>query len=239
MRRHLLALTLLATSAVPAYGYTEPPLQRYTRVSPNKAFVFVVLHPRREGEHDLIADKYPHSGLYRNDGPAVPLWRFNDGYVRDAYPASDGVHVVVQYLRVISPDPRTCGNSPPEPPANPAVLGVYANGKKVRDVKLGELLDHVAFCRARGHGWHPWLSSARIDDETGTFVVETIDGRRTALSLDTGRPVYGLTASSEADEADGVNWLLLLLGVSLGGAAAAGTTAVAVVLLRSVPRTAE
>jgi hypothetical protein len=238
MRRPLLALALLAASAVPAIGYEEPIWRSYTRVSPDKAFVFVMLHTRRDGEEDTIADKYPHSGLYRNDGSAVPLWQFNDGYVRDAYPASDGVHVVVQYLRVISPDPRTCGNSPPEPPANPVVLGVYANGKKVRDVNLGELLDHVAFCREHGPGWHPWMDSAHIDDEAGTFVVDTGD-RRTALSLDTGRPTYGLAASDDAAESGGVNWLLLVLGVSLGVATVAGTAAVAVVLLQSVPRPAE
>jgi hypothetical protein len=122
MSRPLAALAVLML-AESARGYTEPVWQSYTRLSPDGAFVFVVLHGPRPGDPpDPVAAKYPASGLYRKDSTA-PLWTFPDGYVRDAYPASDGVHVVVLLERVIAIHPGPAGDGSPEPPAEPGGAG--------------------------------------------------------------------------------------------------------------------
>jgi hypothetical protein len=220
----LLAALLLTNTAS---GYEEPPWQSYARVSPNNAFVFVVLHgPRPDEPPDSLAAKYPASGMYRNDGSTAPLWTYPDGYVRDAYPASDGVHVVVLLERVVTLG-RAYDNNPPESAPNPAVLAVWANGTKVRDVPLGELLDHARFCREREPGWHPWLRTAAVEDGSNTFVVETVDGRRTVLSLESGHPLLA--------KADGPSpslaFRLVLAGVAAVGAAVAGY-----IMYRAVPR---
>jgi hypothetical protein len=230
--RSTLAFLVLSFIAPTAGAYTEPILQSYTRESPDRAFVFVMLHAPR-AEPDPIRAKYPASGLYRNDGTLTPLWTFDDGYVREAYPASDGVHVVVQYLHVISLNSRTCGNSPPEPPADPEVFGVYSNGKKFRHVKLGELLDRVAFCREHEPGWHPWLESARINDDDGTLVVRTTRGTRCALDLKTGNRIepQGIMNEVHFDHPNPA-WseALLILGVVLALMTVAGTVAVVCLL---------
>jgi hypothetical protein len=236
----LAAVLGLAALAPPAAGYDEPPLTSYTRPSPNKMFVFVMLQEGpRTGGKDPVREQYSKSGLYRADRPAAPVWVYPDGYAREAYPASDGLHVVVQHLKVISPDPRTCGNSPPEPPANPTVLTFYASGKKVRDVRLGELLDHVRFCRDKGPGWHPWLVSARVDDAAEQFVVETVDGRTTRLALPTGLTEASTRAGGPVDVHDearraGRPWGVAL-GVGLLLAAVLGVVLLSVVLFRSRP----
>lgn len=230
----LAAVLAVATLSPPALGYTEPILTSYTRTTPNKAFVFVMLHGPRAGEKDPVRDKYPTSGLYRSDDPGKPVWAYIDGYVREAYPASDGVHLVVQHLHVVTLTERTCGNSPPEPPANPTVLTVYAGGKKVRDVKLGDLLDHVRFCRDHGPGWHPWLRSAHLDDAAGTFVVEPVTGPTRHIALSTGHSDADSAEGSELDHPAGRRWGLAL-GVGLLLLVVAGATTVGVVLFRSRP----
>ncbi len=237
MRRPALSLVLLALAAAPAGAYTEPIWQSYTRTSPDGAFVFVVLHPPREGVRDTIAEKYPRSGLYRN-GSAELVWAFTGGYVREAWPASDGAHLVTQTMKVIQPRVRECGNSPPEPPYNPPVLAVYANGKKVRDVKLGELLDGERFWQGKAPGWYPWLSSARVNDAAGAFEVEAVDGSRTALSLATGRAVRADDSpigfcGNGAENPGTRGGSGPALGLTLLGVVVAGTAAVAVVLFRS------
>jgi hypothetical protein len=225
-----LALLAFLASSPRARAYTEPPLESYIRLSPDRAFVFVMLHPPHGRVPDPINEKYPRSGLYRNDGSTTPLWTFDDGYVREAYPASDGVHVVVQYRRVISPNVRDCGNSPPEPPANPEVLGFYAGGKKIRDVHLGEVLDHVRFCRKHGPGWHSWLASARIDDAAGTLIVETTADTRREIDLKTGHPIHSeWLAAAEPVWSVGV----LALGIVLAVVAVAGTVVAACIFLFS------
>ena len=235
-----IAVLFLACTNSTAVAYTEPPLGSYTRESPNKAFVFVMLHAARPGESDPIGAKYPASGLYRNDGSATPLWTFDDGYVREAYPASDGVHVIVQYLRVISTDPRTCGNSSSEPPANPEVFGFYANGKKIRDVRLGELLDHVAFCREHGPGWHSWLASARIDDASGTLVVTTTQGTHRTLDLKTGERLSAVFGEDRILSSGGLAaYLALPVGIGLSVTVIAGVVAVGLLLFRSRPKPRE
>src|SRR4051812_5147640 len=106
---HRFALSaLVLVFATSAFAYDEPPFQSYTRVSPNKAFVFVMLITPPPGRNpddlapvDPIAAKYKQSGLYKNDGSTTPLWVYSDGYTRDVYPASDGIHFVTQHLHVI------------------------------------------------------------------------------------------------------------------------------------------
>jgi hypothetical protein len=232
------AVVVAGCMSAPALGYTEPPWQSYTRPSPNKAFVFVMLH-RAPGDPrpNPVADQYPVSGLYRAGDSTTPVWAFPDGYARDAYPASDGAHVVVQHLHVIT-DGRTCGNSPPEPAPNPDVLAVYASGKKLRDVRLGELLDPEQFRRDHGAGWHGWLSAGTIDDAAGEFVVETTDGRRTRLDLETGYVVSGPRAFCGTPPGPSRNVWGLLLGLGLAGFALGGAAAAGLLFLRSRPKLA-
>ncbi|HJZ59790.1 MAG TPA: hypothetical protein VKE74_32915 [Gemmataceae bacterium] len=231
-----LVLAVLATflAAPAASAYEEPIAKSYTRISPDGAFVFVMLAPPNSrptgAPPDELANKYPLSGMYRNDGLSTPLWVFSEGYVREAYPASDGRHVVAVSTHLITLTTRTCGNSPEEPPANPVVLTFYKNGEKVRDVRIGELLDHVVFCKEHGPGWHPWLTSAHIDDAEGVIVVQTVSGTR-RFSLATGRPA----ASAVGDEPAPLDRVSsgLLLGIGLAAIAVLGTAAVALLLLRS------
>src|SRR5437868_1532003 len=184
MRRSAFALLAAAVLAPSASGYTEPPLGGYTKETPDKKFVFVMRpatgDPNGPGT-DPVARKYPQSGLYRNDGSVAPLWTLPPGYARDAYPASDGVHLVTNPIPVVTV--RDGVN-----PADQVVLVFHANGKVVRTVKLGEVLDAAAFVRDRGPGWHVWLRAARIDDAAGTFTVETAADTRRVFRLSTGLP---------------------------------------------------
>src|SRR4051794_25702018 len=97
MRRPAFALLAAVVLAGPAAAYTEPPLGGYTKATANKRFVFVVrpgLADPTDPGSDPVARKYPHSGLYPNDGSLIPPWTLPTGYPRDASPAADGVHLV-------------------------------------------------------------------------------------------------------------------------------------------------
>jgi hypothetical protein len=242
MRRSAFALLATAVLAAPASAYTEPPLGGYTKETPDKKFVFVVRpalgDPNGPGS-DPVARKYPRSGLYRNDGSLTPLWTLPPCYPRDAYPASDGVHLVTV--------PQIVWTIYDAAPAYTEVLEFYANGRLVRSVRMGELLDVGAFARDRGPGWHAWLQAARIDDAAGTFTVETTAGTRRVFRLSTGELVEAgrSAAAIRTGEPLPAGWCgtdktkrsAPVFGYVLAGMAVLGAIGVAAVFLRSTART--
>lgn len=232
MSRVALALLALVAGLAQVHGYDEPPLKSYTRVTPDKKFVFVMLHQAREGERDPVAAKYAKSGLYLNNGSTDSIWVLDGDYVREAFPAADGVHVVLQHDRVITLHTRKCGNSPPEPPENPIVFSFYARGKKLRDVPLSEVLDNARFCQEHGPGWHPWLNSAQINDTAGTFDVVNRYDSTVRFELATGHQPGGpidFCGNSESPRSS----LWIMVGAGLALFSFLGLAVIAFVLFRS------
>ncbi len=189
--RWLVAILAFSLSGTVLSAYEEPVLTSYTRLSANKQFLFVMLHPPRKEIRDPLAEKYSQTGLYRNDGSKKSLWTVEAGYSREVYPASDGLHAVLQHLHVIGIEGRKCGNSPEEPPVDPVVLSFYASGRRVRNVRLSEVLDHERFCKELGPGWHGWMNSASIDEAEKHFVLVDRDGKRVAFDLASGERIGG------------------------------------------------
>src|ERR1043166_3681948 len=95
------ALGLCAT----AQGYSPARPYSYTSSSEDGRFTFVLISPlSREVEASQwnegfkerirqVREKYPASGMYRNDGSTQPLWTVN-WYAWHVDVASDGAHVI-------------------------------------------------------------------------------------------------------------------------------------------------
>lgn len=112
------------------------------------------------------------------------LWALK-GWFRDAYLTDDGAHLVTGYdgLNLLQRDYQS----------DTTMLTFWRQGRKVRDVPLSEMIADVSrLVPTVSH--YLWGHSEGIDSE-GRFVVHTIENRRIAFDMGTGRAVENWTAA--------------------------------------------
>ena len=76
LKRCFLALCFGLILPVVAAADSEGSSYEYSMKSADEKYIFVMLRGCNHGEdiHFYPSEKYPESGLYLNDGSAVPLW---------------------------------------------------------------------------------------------------------------------------------------------------------------------
>jgi hypothetical protein len=162
----------------------------YRVTTPNGRFVFVMLDPElkykpaiwitKDGEEErAIRAKYKQSGLYRTDDAHKPLWTV-DWYEHEAYPASDGVHLV-------RPGPAGTWKANFE---DQLAVAFYANGQLIRSYKIGELVDQPERLR-RSASLVWWRESDAFDDGNLWYTLVTGDGKRFVFDAQTGEIIEG------------------------------------------------
>src|SRR5262245_8254252 len=128
----LVVLLALAPLGSEAHAFKPATPDSFSVVTEDDRFVFVMLAPAKWIGQDSrrgaeLREKYPSSGLYRNDGSRDPLWTV-DWYSHCVHPASDGIHLV----RV----ERTPGNYAYD---GDHAVAFYASGKLLRAYSEGDL----------------------------------------------------------------------------------------------------
>jgi hypothetical protein len=183
MRRFLPALVSLGCLLSTALGNSPRRPFSHKTLSPDGQYVFVVLAPltkekewdkwvgERAAEIRAIREKWPATGMYRNDGSTMPLWTV-DWYAYDVAVPSDGEHVV----RFQTPGLQTFSGP---------TLGFYRRGELIRGYDLLELVS-LPFVTSDN-----WLASRHVDDASHTITVETRLGDRYVFDVRTGEMLSG------------------------------------------------
>jgi hypothetical protein len=128
-----------------------------------------------------LRQRYPVSGLYRNDGSTNLLWAMPHNFLAAALIANDGKHLVA----FDSDDPGV-GRS---------VLAFYATGKLVRSYTLGDLVAFPFLLPTESGPSRPWCLSYALDDASGRLTVITKLRDRYVFDLATGRIVSSFRPS--------------------------------------------
>jgi hypothetical protein len=150
----------------------------YTQVTKNGQFLFVMLgafYPEK------LRDKYPGSGLYKNDGSTTPLWRV-DWFAYAVYVSSDGKHMARHG------DWPSLGDQ-----GRTRAVTFYRDGTEIKTYRVNELVpDPGAMPRSVSHyQWHrPWV----FDGERNRLTITTLEakgspGRTYVFDLSTGEIV--------------------------------------------------
>jgi hypothetical protein len=175
--------------APPARADKPAPPTSYKTMSPDKAYVFVMISPRtverdagalnewKGQEIREIRRKYTQSGLYRNDGSTdPPLWTV-DWYAHHIIVASDGVHLIRH-----GPWPSS---------TNQEAIAFFANGELLRTYQIKELVD-IPFLLPHSVSHFEWLKSDAFDESKLEYSVTTYDGSRILFDARTGEIVSSL-----------------------------------------------
>lgn len=173
----LIAAVLMAfASTARAFGPAMTGTYSYKKETPDGRHVLVMLGGRWSRAHppgttppqDPLAAKYPHSGMYPNDGSAQPLWRFS-GYVHPEEVAlfSDGIHMVYGVYQASSSDQT--------------VLSFFAHGESIR---------HYTVKEYRSLTGKPFLDyevrDVAVDDAAHTLEITDTVGNRFTFDATTG-----------------------------------------------------
>jgi hypothetical protein len=163
-------------------------------VSPSGKYVFVMFAPpefemgrgesaQKIAERQQLRRTYAHSGMYRNDGSAEPLWTV-DWYASGVVVSSDGSHLIRygEWATTAAQDWSTPSGQDLEQPA----VSFYANGQLLRTYPAGELID-VPSWLPRSASHFEWLNKASLDDAGLEFSLTTLDGNRFVFDVPTGQ----------------------------------------------------
>lgn len=174
----LIAAVLMAFAPTArAFGPAMTGTYSYKKETPDGRHVLVMLGGRWSRAHppgttpaqDPLAAKYPHSGMYPNDGSTQPLWRFR-GYLHPEEVAlfSDGIHMVYGVCQASSSDQT--------------VLSFFAHGESIRHYTVKEwwgltgkrFLDYEA-------------QDVAVDDAANTLEITDAVGNRYRFDVATGK----------------------------------------------------
>jgi hypothetical protein len=167
-----------ARASVPA---AEP---SYRKPSTGGVYVFVMIGSDPDRGGSILSDDrkvesrevrriYPRSGLYRAEGPAVPLWTIDWYAPASAVDlSSDGVHLIL----------RESGGSSAESGA----IRFYANGRLLRSYKLGDLVDDERQIDRFGTTITHWMRNGHYDDAKQRYTLTTVDGNEFVFDVRTG-----------------------------------------------------
>lgn len=196
LTRFFLTACLVAVLLPSVSADDEGSVSPYLLETADKKFVFVMLKGGYRNRPQLYSsDKYPQSGMYRNDGSTIPLWTVDwSAYV---ILPSDGIHVIRR-----GPWPRL------EEGYNAEAITFFANGKPLRSYQVRDLVDCPWLLpqTASHYRWEHDLESGdkltrrtlsgeayetsqgvTIDDDAGTMKMETLTGESYVFDYRTGR----------------------------------------------------
>lgn len=192
MKFHALSFSLVffLLWSAQASGDEEALPRDYSQVTENGQYVFVML-PTKQGWFDFVdedkklRDKYPQSGLYRNDGSTTPLWAV-DWHAGEVYPSSDGKHLVE-----MGPWARVWDEKDLEP-GGPALkqlaVAFHENGKLLKEYTIGEVVDDAKkLPKTVSH--FGWKKDVELDEGLGRFTVTTLEGKRFVFDITSGEIV--------------------------------------------------
>jgi hypothetical protein len=189
-----LAILAILVPVSAAFADKPGPPMTYTKTSPNKQFLFVMVSPdsleeevKRYNEDAAkkvraIRTTYPKSGLYKNDGSKEPLWTV-DWFRGSVIVPSDGVHLVsVEY----TPPSKVRRNDPlPKESLQQPALSFFAKGKLLRSYEVADLVDRPEqLSRSVSH--FRWMKEHNILDQKQQLEVITYDGNNVLFDLKTG-----------------------------------------------------
>jgi len=107
----------------------------YKKTDSSGKFLFVMLAPGHPGHYLpasglFVVERYPSSGLYRNDGTITPLWTVDWWTAKDSvFVSSDGEH-----LARVQTDPG--------PEIDEAALVFYERGKELKRYTMRDLVSN-------------------------------------------------------------------------------------------------
>lgn len=160
----------------------------YKVVSPDGRYVLVMLDGFYEPPADNVSPatdeknklllKYPHSGLYKNDGSTDPLWVMPYVSWRQGITlSSDGRHLVVW-----GGWPFTSGSY------QELALAFYEDGRLRKSYAVGDLVANPTLLpHTVSH--YTWLMDSSLDDEKGQLTVVTLHNEEYIFSMVSGLPI--------------------------------------------------
>lgn len=158
----LALIVCLALSGAQLRAYEPPPYVNVSQSSANGQWLVVVL--TQSDRSDAIGQKYPQSGVYRNDGSTEPLWTFNwyspfvwisdDGKTVVRIHASDRLEITSQsdlaQLR------RRLANFP--------AVTFYINGQEGLTWFVGDLFSVSSVNLSPKQPYYGWYRTHSVDD---------------------------------------------------------------------------
>jgi hypothetical protein len=166
----LLILLIGSPSKLPADTPALP--FDYKQATANDEYVFVMLAPAEEGniQDPTIRNRYPVSGLYRNNGFSIPEWTV-DWYAFQVFVSSDGRHLV------------RMGPWPTHP--EEFALAFYDRGKDIQSYKISELVkDFSKLPHSVSH--FQWSKQIDFNDQAGTLTIVTFDDQEYLFDVRSG-----------------------------------------------------
>jgi hypothetical protein len=200
----------------------------YSTPSPNGQYLFVMLappsadpalDPDNTDHAKMLRQKYPSSGLYRNDGSTEPLWTA-DWYAYYVHPADDGIHLVREdsAARTLAPFiskplPQEIVREQLDGPA----LTFLANGQELRTYTVRELVaDPDSLPHSVAHVL--WMADATITRDGTRFVLTTQDAHQIVFDLATGEEISRRKAGLGGGQIWVVRGMMALIGLFLTAA---------------------
>ena len=194
MRFHTVGLSLVLFLSYSATVLADEEMlpEDYTKATESKEYIFVML-PTKKGWFDFveknkaIRDKYPQSGLYRNDESRTPLWTVDwYSHKHEVYLSTDGRYVVR-----MGPWPRLWADKDLEnggPALKQPAVAFYKEGKLLKGYTIGQLVkDAKKLSRSVSH--FRWEDKVAFDDATGRFTVSTLEGNKYVFDIHSGKIV--------------------------------------------------
>jgi hypothetical protein len=181
----LLAAALLLPSS--ARADSPAPLMDFVQTTANQQYVFVLLaraddesaynQLRYVEQKAALRQRYPQSGLYRNDGSATPLWTVDwNAYRVDV--SSDGRHLV------------RWGPWPWKGAFGEMALAFYEDGREMQRYRVSDLVANPQSLPA-SVSHYQWLDDASFDDAASTVTLQTLNGERYTFDVRTGLLIDG------------------------------------------------
>ena len=161
----------------------------WSQISKNGKYIFVMLKASDSSTSvpnpklRVPLRKYPHSGLYRNDGSLTPLWTV-DWYDFGVEVSSDGHHLVRWGPWPVIGQYRT------------SAVSFYEDGKLMTDYAVNSLVDNpVTLPRTTSH--FEWRYDAYLDDDQSLLSVETLHHEKYVFDVTNGNVVSAVVPTSE------------------------------------------
>lgn len=152
----------------------------------------------RTDEDRAIEAKYRRSGLYRKEQPDTPVWIIEKrGYIHRSviWLSTDGVYLIECSRGGALPEGNRTVRDEPEF-LDRDVISFYANGQRIRTVKLKDVATKAARFPLQDYPLIPkaewplsWVKEAQLDDAASTYRVEAHDGTRTVFDIRTGQTI--------------------------------------------------
>ena len=174
----LLFMLFLYNTSLRADGFE---VVEFSRTSVDEKYVFVAVAPKDSEMASMYItkpelDKYPETGLYRNDGSTTPLWTLETvSFSINVWIPADGVHFIAE-----GPWPHDRENF------SDVALLFFDRGKLIKSYRVNELVAHPEdLPRSTSH--YQWLNKFVLNDRVGKAWVTTLNGEKYVFEISTGK----------------------------------------------------